>query len=392
MNDQAKQEKGAGRAVSKYGQGRVYQPAGCTRWYIEYRCGGKTHREASHSTDRRVAVDLLKQRHGEVAQGRVIGPAAGRLTLADLLDMVEADYALNERKSKPPLMRLREYFGDDTKVLDITHDALVRYANHRRASVKGPDGKTRPGAGAATVRNELAVLGRGFTLAVRAGKLASRTPLPTLRVSNARSGFVEPADFAKLLPHLPRYLQPLVEVAYICGWRRSELVNLRWRNVDWAAGELRLERGTTKSGEPRAYPINAHPRLLALLREQQARVEAIQRGRGFIVPWVFCHDDGRQVAGWWQDSWGTACRKAGCPTLLFHDLRRSSVRNLVRAGISETVAMRLSGHATPSVFRRYNITSSSDLTAAVEKLAAFHANGGVPAGRVLAMPRRRRRA
>jgi integrase len=120
-------------------------------------------------------------------------------------------------------------------------------------------------------------------------------------------------------------------------------------------------------------------------------VETIQRERDFLIPWVFVHDDGRQVAGWWNDAWATACKEAGMPGLLFHDLRRSAVRNLVRAGVSETVAMKLTGHSTASVFRRYNITSSADLTAAVERLARFHGAAPEPeaSGRVLAMPERR---
>jgi len=69
-------------------------------------------------------------------------------------------------------------------------------------------------------------------------------------------------------------------------------------------------------------------------------------------------------------AWRAATKAAGCPGRVIHDLRRPAIRNLVRDGVSEHVAMKLSGHLTPSVFRRYDIISDSDLDAAAEKLQA----------------------
>jgi integrase len=99
---------------------------------------------------------------------------------------------------------------------------------------------------------------------------------------------------------------------------------------------------------------------------------------GHIVPFVFVREvaEGRggekkpQRIISFAKAWKTACRRAGCPGRIPHDLRRTAVRNLVRAGIPQTVAMTLTGHKTDSAFRRYDIASPSDLRVAVERLDA----------------------
>jgi integrase len=157
--------------------------------------------------------------------------------------------------------------------------------------------------------------------------------------------------------------------AYITGWRiRSEVLEIKLPQVDFEAGTVRLEPGTTKNKEGRVFPFTAE--LREILEEQIAIVEALKE-KGKICPYVF-NRNGRRI-GEFKRSWKTACTAAGLPDRIPHDFRRTAVRNLVRAGVPETVAMKMTGHKTRSVFDRYNITSDADLFTAAQRLDEFAA-------------------
>lgn len=85
---------------------------------------------------------------------------------------------------------------------------------------------------------------------------------------------------------------------------------------------------------------------------------------------VFTRSDGKPVRDF-RETWANACKAAGVPGLLFHDLRRTAARNLRRAGIAEGVIMKIGGWRTRSVFERYAIVSQTDIAEALKKLEAY---------------------
>jgi integrase len=191
-----------------------------------------------------------------------------------------------------------------------------------------------------------------------------------LKENNVRTGFFEREQFEAIRKHLPEHLRPLVSFAYITGWRiPSEVLPLQWRQVDFTAGAIRLDPGTTTNDQGREFPFTAE--LREVLTAQKAKADAL-RQQGIICNSVFFRGPTKKRPlkriGLFRKSWLTACKNSGLPGRIPYDFRRTAVRNLVQAGIPERVAMTMTGHKTRSVFERYNIVSSGDLAEAAKKL------------------------
>jgi integrase len=165
-------------------------------------------------------------------------------------------------------------------------------------------------------------------------------------------------------------------------------MSLRWDQVDFESEVVRLDPGTAKNEEPREFPFTDE--LRTLLEEQGCKADALLQEQGIVTEYVFFfYEDGRPLRDF-RKSWRKACKAVGLakakevgktktgkpilkitPLRIPHDFRRTAVRNLVRAGIHERLAMQMTGHKTRSVFERYNVTSGSDLKEAAMKLNAF---------------------
>jgi integrase len=123
--------------------------------------------------------------------------------------------------------------------------------------------------------------------------------------------------------------------------------------------KMQKKNADTKSGEPRAAPIFT-------LMSKVFRKYKFGWGREKIpkkdqLSYVFLNRDGTDRIKYFRGEWKTACKKAGLEGRRFHNLRRSAVRNMVRSGVSDHTAMKISGHKTRSIFDRYDIVSEKDI-------------------------------
>jgi integrase len=323
-------------------------------WYFQFYDHGRKISESSRSTDREQAENQLKQRLANLTTGRDLTPSTA--TLADLCTLVLADYRLRKRRDLVTVeWRYRAHIENTLGRLQasrITAAQIRAYIEDRRSA----------GAADSTINRELSIIRRAFTLAVREDPpLVRRAPyVPKLEEDNARQGFLEPEQYEKLLTELPVRLKALYVCGYHVGGRKGELRKVRWEQVDFDAGLIRLAAGQTKAKKPRCLPIYGDMgRWLKFQQEQQPAG----------CPWVF--NSRTMPVGAHLEGWADACERAGLPGLLFHDLRRSAIRNMKRAGIQDVVAMEISGHKTRSVFDRYNITDEGDIGNAADKLTEY---------------------
>lgn len=255
---------------AKKGNTENYRRGG--KWYIRFTYRGRLYRESAKSSDKDIAKTLLEQRQREIAEGR-FGPRADRTTFDDLEKLIVRDYETNGRKSLGSLTDridvLRKTFGK-VRPVDVTYKMLDEYKGKRLTE----------GAKPATIRYELVVFGRMFTLAIHARMLTVKPLLPTLTVENARKGFFSEDEFRRVLRHLTPDIGGPMMFAYFTGWRVGEIRKLTWANVNFKEGLVRLEADQTKNLTARIFPFNAHEYLKGLMEAQRERVDSLQREHG----------------------------------------------------------------------------------------------------------------
>ncbi len=278
-----------------------------------------------------------------------------------LSEMYLQDYELNNRNSIERAMisvnHLKKYFGG-LDVGEINTDRIRGYIKFRCSQRTHLGRAPAP----ATINRELAALKRMLRLAARETppKISVLPYVPMFREENIRTGFFEWNEVQNLLKILPFYLKGVVLCAFFTGMRRGEILSLSWNNVDLEMGVIRLDPSMTKTKKSR---------IIYMPDKLKKEIMTLKLARDRDHPncnWVFARD-GKRIKNI-QRAWKSACRKAGLPGKHFHDFRRSGVRNLIRAGVPERVAMMISGHKTRSIFDRYFIVNEKDLRIAAESL------------------------
>jgi integrase len=361
-------------AKRERGTGGLIKIKGCRFWYAQiYDRKGKQRRYSTKTTVKQEAQSVLRnlltdkdrgvQFIGDVKKIHYDNLRAGLLqnyvergnkslqTMADGSETIWGLKALDDffeyeapKEGKPgkrgvPLTR-------------ITTDAAREFAQKRLDE----------GAKNGTINGSLALLRRMLSIAHEDGKIQVKPKIRLLKPGPARKGFLRREKFDELLNHIPEKTRPLITFLYFCGVRLGEALQIEWSQVDLNAGLIRLEEEQTKNSEARTVPL---PDVLITM------LEAVEDKTGTVF-------DGTNL----RKIWHKACAAAGLGTLtevegiadprytglIIHDLRRSAIKNLMKAGVSEKVAMTISGHKTRDVFDRYHIVDTEDVLEAMRRV------------------------
>jgi integrase len=349
--------------MSVFKRGNVY----C----FEFVFNGRRFQRSTKQHNKQVAIDIESAFRTSLAKGEVglTEPKRESRTVGELLSALETKYELDGKLSpqnQSLLKRVRDDFGTK-RATELTAEDVTKYVKGRAAT----------GAANATINRVIEILSRCYTLAEIAAP-----KMHTLPENNTRKGFFTAAQMESVLANLPDDgLRDFVRFGYITGMRKGEIESLRWDNLE-KDGVLKLAAEDAKTGEARTVPCDQGE--LAAIIERRKAVRSFKNAAGNIIlsRLIFHRGDGEPI-GEFRKSWKTACVAAGVghwvkrgksrtyEGRIFHDLRRSAIRDLVRAGVGQAVAMTISGHKTGSVFQRYNITDEDDKRAALTAAAKY---------------------
>lgn len=376
-----------------WGDGCTYL-RGKTYWVAFYK-NGRLIRESAKTSDPEQALKHLRKctKAADKAEGAGLDYMTSKLRKRSISDLIAAlrTHFENEGQLSPQMLsnlkRVDQDFGM-YRALALTAEEVDGYIQRRLAAEDKP----------ASINRITQVLKQAYTFAKFPQQM-----IPDIRKlseeGNERKGFFSPAEIERVMESLPKYLQPFTRFGWLTGMRKGEISSLEWADIDGDVIVLQAE--DSKNHKARIIPIVDE--VAEVVEECRKAREIRRRGQVVTISNLLFHTPAGKPIKEFRKTWRRACCKAGvgemvCPTCklavdekqhcsecgadwryeelkyqgrIFHDLRRSAVRNMTKAGVQRHVAMSISGHKTESMFERYNIKDVEDQREAMRKTQQY---------------------
>ncbi len=317
-------------------------------WYIDYYVDGLRKREAIGSS-RKMAEKVLAKRKVQIVEGKFLDVESRANIGFEYFSNHYLEYAktnkLSWSRDARSIKVLSKWFGG-RPLYKITPLAIEKFKTERRGQV-----------GPASVNRELSCLKHMFTKAIH-WKMASSNPVKTVKLfreDNARLRYLTKAEVKRLLGECVDHLKPIVIVAIFTGMRKSEILNLKWEDVDFKQKIIYV--ANTKNGNIKEIPIASS--VYKILRQLPSRSQ-----------FVFSKEDGNRYIDI-KTSFNNAVKRAKINDFVFHDLRHTFASHLVMNGVDLLTVKELMGHKTINMTLRYAHLSPEHKRDAVESLEYF---------------------
>jgi integrase len=374
------------------GEGSLYQ-RGETWWY-------KDPTGECHSCKTKIKSEALDFKQNWIVQFKTgvdpsAPPISSGVTVDELLDDYLEHLKLNNKRSLKIVKgvlktRIRPVFGKRLASSIQTVDAKSYRTKMRRTICKQTGEVYRD----STINRHLSLLLSALIYANERQTPRKLEHVPYFPMADesecVRTGFIEESGYLALLAELPSSIKPLLTCGYHVSTRKGELLKIRWSQVNLDAGLIEMEARTAKNKTGRYVPIYGD--MVSVLKEQKrlrddefSETEEVffwHRADCLVGHGGLRSEPGSPIKDFYE-TWRAAvtraamnCLEAKRPEdvpadLLFHDLRRSAQRNMRRAGIDQSLRMKISGHKTNSMEKRYNIVDIDDVLGAAAKMTEW---------------------
>ena len=342
-------------------------------WYIEFPVvddgkvlalargtpGAKLKRWKTNTTNKTVAKQQEAKIKTDLMMGRMISDKIRSVPFSEWADIylgIETIRNLRTYQDRVNAIRLQmiPFFGNKA-LNEITQEEIEEYRRQRLRKNGKP-------AALGTINNDHTILKHLLSVAVQRGILevnvATRVPLPN--PNNERDRVLSEEEWNRLYENASAHIQPLLLVAYQLGLRLGEILGLTWDRVDLKRGFISLRAKDTKSSNARLVPMT--PAVRQSMAEL-SRVRTLSTNRVFLY-------EGKPIREI-KRAFHTAVRKAQIENFRFHDLRHCAATNLRRAGVDTVTAMKIVGHRSEKMHRRYNNVSEADLLSAAARINTY---------------------
>jgi len=346
----------------------LYRRRGSPFWWMKFYLNGKPVRETTERTNEHAAGKAMRQRTAAL-EARQASIEFGGLKVADLVALIERDYADRQQRSWDRVeyawrCRLEPFFAKK-RVEDLGSDDRDDYVEKRQDEE----------ASNATISRELSYLNRMLELGRQTTPRKVTNPFKFKRPTgnNPRQGFITREQLQKFTEacHISenssrgqRHYAALAILGHHLGWRSKELRDLKVRQVEPETKCIRRYRSQSK---------NKAGRLMKLPAECWEIVVRYMQGKN-PDDYLITRSNGLPIRSM-KDGWREIANRAGLPGMIFHNLRRTAARNMLRTGVSASVVMEILGWKSFAMLQRYDIVSEADLAMAADKLDEAKADG-----------------